>query len=207
MKYLIVGLGNIGDEYQDTRHNMGFMALDAFAGASNAVFMDKRYGSICTIKYRGRSFILLKPSTFVNLSGHAVSYWMKKENILPENLLVIADDVALPLGSIRMRAKGSDGGHNGLAHINAILSTSDYTRIRIGIGNSFRKGSQIKYVLGKMTGEEKKFIDTRLSIVIEMIKSFGTAGTELTMTAFNKAGKLVPPRGDGIDTAPGSGKN
>jgi PTH1 family peptidyl-tRNA hydrolase len=207
MKYLIIGLGNIGDEYQDTRHNMGFMALDAFARASDAVFMDKRYGSLCTIKFKGRSFTLLKPSTFMNLSGHAVSYWMKKENIPLENLLVIADDVALPLGSIRMRAKGSDGGHNGLAHINAILSTSDYARIRIGIGNSFRKGSQINYVLGKMTREEKEFIDIRLSIVIEMIKSFGTAGTELTMTAFNKAGKLVQPAGDGPDPAPGSGKN
>ncbi len=190
MKYLIVGLGNIGDGYADTRHNIGFTVLDAMAKASNTSFKDKRYGFICSLKYKGREFILLKPSTFMNLSGNAVRYWMKKEKIPVENLLVIVDDIALPLGSIRMRPKGNDGGHNGLAHINTILSTNEYTRIRIGIGNNYRKGSQVNYVLGTWTGEEKKFLDERISIVIDMIKSFGTAGTELTMTTFNKAGKL-----------------
>lgn len=190
MKYLIVGLGNIGEEYIDTRHNIGFSILDAFADESGASFSDRRYGSVCETKYKGRTFVLLKPSTFMNLSGNAVSYWLKKEKIPVENLLVIVDDIALPLGSIRMKPKGSDGGHNGLAHINAILSTSEYPRIRVGIGNGFRKGSQVNYVLGKWGAEEKKFIDERIRIVTGMIRSFGTVGTELTMTAFNRTSKL-----------------
>jgi peptidyl-tRNA hydrolase, PTH1 family len=193
MKFLIVGLGNIGEGYKDTRHNIGFTVLDAMAMASNISFSDKRYGSICKISYKGRDLILLKPSTFMNLSGNSVSYWLKKENIPLENLLVIVDDLALPLGSIRLRSKGSDGGHNGLAHINSTLGTNEYARIRIGIGSSFRKGKQINYVLGKLDQEERKFMDERISIVIDMIKSFAFAGTELTMTAFNKVGKIVPP--------------
>jgi PTH1 family peptidyl-tRNA hydrolase len=195
MKYLIVGLGNIGDEYSDTRHNIGFMVLDALATASNTIFNDKRYGDVCSFKYRGRELLLLKPSTFMNLSGNAVRYWMKKEKIPIENLLVIVDDIAIPLGSIRMRPKGSDGGHNGLAHISSVLSTSEYARIRIGIGNGFPKGSQVNYVLGRWNNQEKKFLEERISIVIEMIKSFTISGTELTMTTFNKAGK-IPPAGD-----------
>jgi PTH1 family peptidyl-tRNA hydrolase len=131
----------------------------------------------------------------MNLSGNAVRYWLKKQNIPVENLLVIVDDIALPPGSIRMRPKGSDGGHNGLAHISNILATNEYARIRIGIGNSFRKGTQVNYVLGPWDAEEKKFLNTRIEIVIEMIKSFATAGTELTMTAFNKAGKIPPDEG------------
>jgi PTH1 family peptidyl-tRNA hydrolase len=194
MKYLIVGLGNIGEGYKDTRHNIGFTVLDAMALASNISFTDKRYGAISELKYKGRNLILLKPSTYMNLSGNAVSYWLKKENILPGNMLVIVDDIALPLGSIRMRSRGSDGGHNGLAHINATLSTNEYPRIRIGIGNSFRKGSQVDFVLGKWDQEEKKFMEERTAIVIEMIKSFTFAGVELTMTAFNKAGKVQPPQ-------------
>jgi PTH1 family peptidyl-tRNA hydrolase len=190
MKYLIVGLGNIGDEYSDTRHNIGFTVLDAMAKASNTAFKDKRYGFVCSVKYKGRDFVLLKPSTFMNLSGNAVRYWMNKENIPVENLLVIVDDIAIPLGSFRMRPKGSDGGHNGLAHINSILSTDQYARIRIGIGNNFRRGSQVNYVLGTWDDEEKKILSERIPVVIEMIRSFGTAGTELTMTAFNKKGKL-----------------
>ncbi len=193
MKYLIVGLGNIGEGYKDTRHNIGFTVLDAMALASNTSFTDKRYGAVCKISYKGRDLILLKPSTFMNLSGNAVSYWLKKENIPLENMLVIVDDLALPLGSIRMRSKGSDGGHNGLAHINSILGTNEYARIRIGIGNSFRKGAQINFVLGKLDPAEKKFMDERISIVIDMIKSFAFSGVELTMTAFNKVGKIVPP--------------
>jgi peptidyl-tRNA hydrolase, PTH1 family len=193
MKYLIVGLGNIGEGYNDTRHNIGFTVLDAMAMASNTSFTDKRYGGICKIKYKGRDLILLKPSTYVNLSGNAVNYWLKKENIPLENMLVIVDDIALPLGSIRMRSKGSDGGHNGLAHINTTLATNEYTRIRIGVGNSFRKGAQVDFVLGKLDPEEKKFMEVRISIVIDMIKSFAFAGTELTMTAFNKVGKVLTP--------------
>jgi peptidyl-tRNA hydrolase, PTH1 family len=193
MKYLIVGLGNIGEEYKDTRHNIGFTVLDAMAQASNSAFKDKRYGAICEISYKGRDLILLKPSTFMNLSGNAVDYWMKKEHIPTENLLIIVDDIALPLGSIRMRHKGSDGGHNGLAHITTILGTDEYPRIRFGIGNSFNKGSQINFVLGKWSPEDKMIIGERILIVIDMIKSFAFAGTELTMTAFNKAGKMPPP--------------
>ncbi len=193
MKYLIVGLGNIGDEYKDTRHNIGFTVLDAMALASKTSFTDRRYGALCKVKYKGRDLILLKPSTFMNLSGNAVHYWLKKENIPIENMLVIVDDIALPLGGIRMRPKGSDGGHNGLAHISNVLSTNDYARIRIGIGNSFRKGSQVNYVLGNWGPEEKIFMEERTGIVIEMIKSFAYAGLELTMTSFNKAGKVIPP--------------
>jgi peptidyl-tRNA hydrolase, PTH1 family len=196
MKYLIVGLGNIGDEYKDTRHNIGFTVLDAMAAASNTSFMDKRYGAVSRLKYKGRDLILLKPSTYMNLSGNAVNYWLKKENIPVENMLVIVDDLALPLGSIRMRHKGSDGGHNGLAHINSVLATDEYPRIRFGIGNGFRKGSQIDYVLGTWNKEEKKVLEERISLVVEMIRSFVFAGTELTMTAFNKPGKMPPPATD-----------
>ena len=192
MKYLIVGLGNIGEGYQDTRHNIGFTVLDTMAVASNISFTDKRYGAVCKLRYKGRDMFLLKPSTYMNLSGNAVSYWLKKENIPLENMLVIVDDIALPLGSIRMRSKGSDGGHNGLAHINTILSTNEYARIRIGIGNSFSKGGQINYVLGKWDPEEKKFMAERISIVIDMIRSFAFAGVELTMTTYNKVGKVPP---------------
>jgi PTH1 family peptidyl-tRNA hydrolase len=190
MKYLIVGLGNIGDGYADTRHNIGFTILDAMALASNISFNDKRYGAVCSSKFKGRELILLKPSTYMNLSGNAVRYWLNKEKIPIENLLVIVDDLALPTGSIRMRHKGGDGGHNGLAHINSILSTNEYARIRVGIGNNFRKGSQVDYVLDTWTKEEKSLLKDRIMIVVEMIRSFATMGAELTMTAFNKAGKM-----------------
>lgn len=192
MKYLIAGLGNIGDEYAGTRHNIGFMVLDAMAVASNSCFTDRRYGHICSVKFKGREFILLKPSTYMNLSGNAVRYWLNKEKIEADKLLVIVDDLALPLGSIRMRPGGSDGGHNGLAHISSVLGTDQYARIRVGIGNGFRKGSQVKFVLGSWSQEEKKFLEKRIELVIEMIRSFGTIGTELTMTTFNKAGKITP---------------
>jgi PTH1 family peptidyl-tRNA hydrolase len=197
MKFLIVGLGNIGDEYSDTRHNIGFNVLNAFANESGVAFSDKRYGSVCEIKYKGRIFLLLKPSTYMNLSGHAVSYWLKKGKIAVENLLVIVDDIALPLGSIRMKPKGSAGGHNGLSHINTILATSDYARIRIGIGNGYKRGNQVNYVLSKWSPQEKKFLDERISVVIEMIKSFGIIGTDLTMTAFNRSLKAQPPQEEG----------
>jgi PTH1 family peptidyl-tRNA hydrolase len=174
MKFLIVGLGNIGEGYKDTRHNIGFTVLDAMAMASNISFTDKRYGAISRMKYKGRELILLKPSTFMNLSGNAVDYWLKKENIALENMLVIVDDLALPSGSI-------------------IMATHEYPRIRIGIGNRFRKGAQIDYVLGAWDPDEKEFMEKRVAIVIDMIKSFVFAGLERTMTAFNKAGKVLPP--------------
>lgn len=191
MKYLIVGLGNRGSEYADTRHNTGFMVLDLMAGTMKASFSDRRYGEVCEVKHKGRIFILLKPSTYMNLSGNAVRYWMKKEKVPIENLLVIVDDIALPTGSFRMRPGGSDGGHNGLAHINAILGTDRYARIRIGIGSSFSRGSQVNFVLGKWSPEERKIIDERISIVMDMVLTFGTSGIELAMTRFNKAGKEV----------------
>ncbi len=197
MKYLIVGLGNIGEEYQNTRHNIGFRVLDALAVASNAVFTDQRYGAVCSFRYKGRVFVLLKPSTYMNLSGHAVSYWLKKEKVPVENMLVIVDDLALPLGNIRMRPKGSEGGHNGLGHINEILGTNEYPRIRIGIGNDFEKGGQKNWVLGTWTPEEEAILDERIVIVTEMIRSFGTIGTGLTMTKFNKAGKMKQPGKEG----------
>lgn len=193
MKYLIAGLGNTGDGYKETRHNIGFTILDTMAVASNISFTDKRYGAVCHTRYKGRELILLKPSTFMNLSGNAINYWMKKENIPVENVLVLVDDIALPLGSIRMRPKGSDGGHNGLAHISEILGTHDYPRIRFGIGDSFRRGSQIDFVLGTWDEEEKKVIQERIPVAIEMIKSFAFAGLDRTMTAFNKEGKAGPP--------------
>ncbi len=185
MKYLITGLGNIGDEYQHTRHNIGFDVLDAFAKASNICFEDKRYGAVAEYKFKGRVFILLKPSTFMNLSGKAINYWLQKENIPFENFLVILDDLALPLGTLRIKPKGSDGGHNGLKSINEVLGRQDYTRVRFGIGNEFSKGYQVDFVLGKWTSDEKKILETRIPIAIDIIKSFGTIGTQLTMTQFS----------------------
>ncbi|HOF20815.1 MAG TPA: aminoacyl-tRNA hydrolase [Bacteroidales bacterium] len=201
MKYLVAGLGNVGDEYAGTRHNIGFMVLDAMARASGSLFSDCRYGFISPVKYKGRQLILLKPSTYMNLSGNAVRYWLKREKIELENLLVIVDDIALPLGSIRMRPKGSDGGHNGLAHISSVLGTNEYARIRVGIGNGFRKGSQVHHVLGRWKPGEEEFLKERIDIVIEMIKSFAVAGTELTMTAYNKMGKMPGKEADGNKTA------
>jgi len=186
MKYLIVGLGNIGDEYKNTRHNVGFQILDALTRASNIVFdVNKRYGAVAEYKFKGRSFILLKPSTYMNLSGNAVRYWMQKENVPIENLLIIVDDLALPLGAIRMRGKGSDAGHNGLKHINEVLGTNEYARVRFGIGDQFNKGQQVDYVLGEWSDEEVKILPDRIDKVVQIIKSFGTVGLQLTMTQFN----------------------
>ena len=200
MKYLIAGLGNIGDEYEDTRHNVGFMVLDALASASNTSFTDRRYGFVSELKYKGRTFVLLKPSTYMNRSGNAVNYWLKKENVPLENLLVIADDIALPAGSIRLRSKGSPGGHNGLASISEILGTDDYARLRIGIGNDFPRGRQVDYVLGRWTPEEQEILKPRIELAVDMVRSFGTIGCELTMTTFNKSGKTLPGNGKEGDT-------
>jgi PTH1 family peptidyl-tRNA hydrolase len=167
------------------------MVLDAAAAASNISFTDRRYGFISEMRHKNAAVVLLKPSTLMNRSGNAVRYWMQKEKIPPENLLVITDDIAIPTGSMRLRARGGDGGHNGLASISEILGTNDYARLRIGIGNNFGRGGQIDYVLGEWTEEELAVIVKRLSLSVEIIRSFVTAGCELTMTAFNKAGKLT----------------
>lgn len=185
MKYLIVGLGNIGNEYQDTRHNIGFTILDAFAKASNVFFTESRYGSICEVKIKGRTLILLKPSTFMNLSGNALRYWMQKENIDIENVLVVVDDLALPFGTLRVKPKGSDAGHNGLKNIQEILGHSNYARLRFGIGNDFTKGRQVEYVLGKWTKDQSEALPERAERCAEIIQSFCLAGTQLTMTQFN----------------------
>jgi len=185
MKYLIVGLGNIGNEYQDTRHNIGFTILDAFAKASNVFFTENRYGSTCEVKIKGRTLILLKPSTFMNLSGNAVRYWMQKENIEIENVLIVVDDLALPFGSLRLKPKGSDAGHNGLKNIQEILGHNNYARLRFGLGNDFSKGQQIAYVLGKWTNEQSDLLPERAERAVEIIRSFCLAGLELTMTQFN----------------------
>lgn len=185
MKYLIVGLGNIGDEYRETRHNIGFMVLDALAKASNIVFKDGRYGATTTLSVKGRQLILLKPSTYMNLSGNAVRYWMQQEKIPLENVLVVVDDLALPFGSLRLKGKGSDAGHNGLKHIAATLGTQNYVRLRFGIGNDFPKGAQVDYVLGNFDEEDRKQMPERLELAGEIIKSFCLAGLNLTMNQYN----------------------
>ncbi|CVI72481.1 MULTISPECIES: aminoacyl-tRNA hydrolase [unclassified Alistipes] len=186
MKYLIVGLGNIGAEYADTRHNAGFDVLDALAGASNISFAAARYGAVAELKYKGRTLVLLKPSTYMNLSGKAVRYWMDAEKIAPENLLVISDDIALPFGTLRMRTKGSSGGHNGLKNISELLGREDYARIRFGIGGNFARGQQIDYVLGTWTDEERKLLPERLKVFGDAVLSFAAIGAERTMNLFNK---------------------
>ena len=188
MKYLIVGLGNIGSEYEGTRHNIGFTVLDAFAKASNTVFADKRYGFIAETSVRGRKLILLKPSTYMNLSGNAVRYWMQQEKIPLENILIIVDDLALPVGTLRLKGQGSDGGHNGLKHIAATLGTTAYARLRFGIGSDFGKGHQVDFVLGSFDSEEQKIVDAQAETVGEIIKSFCFAGLARTMNQFNKRG-------------------
>jgi peptidyl-tRNA hydrolase, PTH1 family len=185
MKYLIIGLGNPGTEYEETRHNIGFKALDALAKASNVLFTPDRHGDIATLKFKGRTIILLKPSTFMNLSGKAVSYWMQKEKITLDRLLVITDDLALPFGTIRVRMKGSDGGHNGLKSIQETLGTNAYPRFRFGIGDEFSKGHQVNYVLSPWNEDELKAMPERLEKSCELIKSFTTIGLERTMNLFN----------------------
>ena len=185
VKHLIVGLGNIGADYAGTRHNIGFDVLDALAKASNTCFEEKRYGSIAVVKHKGRTLILLKPNTYVNLSGKAVNYWLQKEKIPVERLFVIADDLALPFEKQRLRAKGSDAGHNGLANINSIIGHNKYSRLRFGIGDEFRKGQQIDFVLGKWSDEENKIIKDRLAIACDAIKMFSTLGIDKAMNQYN----------------------
>ena len=185
-KYLIVGLGNIGDEYAGTRHNAGFMVLDAFAKASNIHFEDKRYGFVAETSIKGRKVILLKPSTFMNLSGNAVRYWMNKENIDLERLLVVVDDLALPLGALRLKPSGSNAGHNGLGNIQSVLGTDRYARLRVGIGNDFPRGMQIQWVLGRFDNEELDVLNPKIETAVDIIKSFVLAGIDITMNAYNK---------------------
>jgi peptidyl-tRNA hydrolase len=185
MKYLIVGLGNIGDEYNGTRHNIGFMVLDALAKASNIVFTDGRYGATSTLSIKGRQLILLKPSTYMNLSGNAVRYWMQKENIALENVLIVVDDLSLPFGTLRLKGKGSDAGHNGLKHIAATLGTQNYARLRFGIGNEFPRGGQIDFVLGHFDEDDMKSMNEHLQKADEIIKSFCLAGINITMNQYN----------------------
>ncbi len=198
MKYLITGLGNIGDEYRNTRHNVGFMVLDAAAAASGISFRDKRYGWVAEMRHKNALLILLKPSTLMNRSGNAVRYWMGREKIPVENLLVITDDLALPTGSIRLRAGGGTGGHNGLTSISEVLGTEQFARLRIGIAGNFPRGAQVSYVLGEWSSEEMAVIRRRLPLAVEMILSFATSGCELTMTAYNRKGKsLTDDTGEG----------
>jgi len=185
MKYLIVGLGNIGSEYTNTRHNIGFDILNVFSQSEDFSFEEKRYGSVATYRYKGRIFILLKPNTYMNLSGKAVQYWLQAEKIPVENLLVLVDDLALPFGTLRLKPKGSDAGHNGLKNIQAVLGHANYARLRFGLGDNYPKGRQIDFVLGEWSADEKAVLKDRIAIAIEMVKSFGTVGLQSTMTAFN----------------------
>lgn len=186
MKYLIAGLGNIGSEYQGTRHNIGFDVLDELAKQEGLQWENLRYGAIATFKYKGRTLILLKPSTYMNLSGKAIRYWMQQESIQLENLLVVVDDLALPLASIRMRQKGSDAGHNGLKNIQEIFGHNNYSRIRFGIGDNFSRGKQIDYVLGKWDSQELPELPQAIDLSIDMIKGFATIGPAATMNQYNK---------------------
>ncbi len=184
-KFLIVGLGNIGEKYHDTRHNIGFKILDEVVKNEDVSFSSAKLGQVASFKFKGRTFILLKPSTFMNLSGKAVKYWLTKEKVPIENLLVICDDLNLPFGSIRLKAKGSDGGHNGLKDIIAVLQTQKFARYRFGISAEFSKGRQSDYVLGKWNDDELQLLPERLKKSISLIKSFGTAGLNNTMNTFN----------------------
>ena len=184
-KFLIAGLGNIGEKYKNTRHNIGFKALDYIAKKEEILFKTQKLGDLTTFKFKGRTFILLKPNTYMNLSGKAVKYWMTKEKISLENILIINDDLNLPFGTLRMKPKGSDGGHNGLKDINVTLNTQQYARVRFGVGNKFAKGRQSDYVLDKWTNEELKIIPEKLEQIHRAVKLFGTAGIGNTMNILN----------------------
>ena len=185
MKYLIVGLGNPGEKYEHTRHNIGFEVLDAFAKEREASFEVAKLGELATAKWKGRTILLLKPSTFMNLSGKAVNYYLQKEKIPIERMMIVTDDIALPFGKLRMKGKGSDGGHNGLKHIQETLGTQKYARLRFGVGNDFHKGQQVDYVLGKWDIEETEHLKERLKVAQEFIKGFTTIGLQQTMSNWN----------------------
>jgi len=185
MKYLIAGLGNIGSEYVNTRHNVGFKVLDALAAEEALKFEDSRYGTVADFKYKGRLYKLLKPSTYMNLSGKAINYWLQKENIGVENLLIINDDLSLPFGKLRLKSGGSDGGHNGLKNIQVVLGHNQFARLRFGIGDNFSQGKQLNFVLGHWTPDEDAALPERINKSLEIIKSFGTIGIEKTMCLYN----------------------
>ena len=185
MKYLIVGLGNIGAEYENTRHNIGFKTLDALTRASNVVFSPNRLGDTAEVKHKGRKLILLKPSTYMNLSGKAVAYWMQAEKIPLERVLIVTDDLALPFGALRLKGKGSDGGHNGLKSINEVLGSQNYARLRFGVGNEFAKGKQVDYVLGEWNEEENDKLEERLDKCCQIIKAFTVNTLGRVMSDFN----------------------
>lgn len=184
-KFLIVGLGNIGDEYKNTRHNIGFKIIDAFADSLGVRFEDKRYGAVCKCRVKNAEMVLLKPSTYMNLSGQAVRYWLQQEKIPLENLFVLVDDLNIPFGTIRMRKQGSAGGHNGLKNIEQLLCTPNYARLRFGIGNEFNHGAQVNYVLGEWTAEENAAFPDRLTLTNDIIKSFCLQGIDRTMNQYN----------------------
>lgn len=185
MKFLVAGLGNIGPEYENTRHNIGFTILDALAMASSIRFVPDRLASVSELRFKGKTLILIKPTTFMNLSGKAVNYWLQAEKIPRENLLVVTDDLALPFGTLRLKGKGSDGGHNGLKDIQLTLGSDVYARLRFGVGSEFSKGKQVDYVLGKWTDDEAKLLTERVEKACEVIKSFAAAGLQNTMNQFN----------------------
>ncbi len=185
MKYLIVGLGNIGDEYVGTRHNSGFMVIDNLVGEAKAPYVLERHAYRAEVKHKGRTLVVIRPTTYMNLSGKAVQYWLQKEKIPQENMLVIVDDIALPLGKIRMKKQGSNGGHNGLANIEQMLGNANYCRLRIGVGNNFGQGHQVDYVLGKFTAEEQVQFDDVILKATEAIKAFVTLGADRAMNMYN----------------------
>ena len=184
-KFLIVGLGNIGSEYANTRHNIGFKILDYVANAEGISFQTQKLGDVAELKIKGRTLLLLKPNTYMNLSGKAVNYWLEKEKIEKENLLVITDDLNLAFGTIRIKTKGTDGGHNGLKNIQLLLNSSEYPRFRFGISDAFKKGKQVDYVLGEWDETEKEQLKERLALSAEIVKSFALAGLNTTMNTFN----------------------
>lgn len=185
MKYLIVGLGNIGSQYWGTRHNIGFRVVNRLVEDAGEQFTEQRYGAIARMRIKNKELVVLKPNTFMNLSGNAVRYWLQKENIPLENLLVIVDDLALPFGVLRLKPQGSDAGHNGLKNIQQILGTTTYNRLRFGIGNQFPRGGQIDYVLGLLDPEELEVMPDIIKRAVEIIKSFCLAGVQITMNQFN----------------------
>ena len=185
MKYLVVGLGNIGAEYEGTRHNAGFDVADKLVEGLGGTFTPDRYASKAEVRWKGRTLVVVKPSTYMNLSGKAVRYWMDKENIQRENLIVIVDDIAIPVGTLRIRAKGSDGGHNGLKNIDALCGGNNYARIRMGVGGDFPQGHQVDFVLGKLSAEERVEFDKMVDVAVAAIKDFATIGIERTMNYHN----------------------
>ena len=195
MKYLIAGLGNIGDEYDGTRHNIGFRVLDALAKASNTSFEDKRYGFVAHLRVKNAELVLLKPSTYMNLSGNAVRYWLQQEKIPLQNLLVVVDDLSLPVGAIRLKQNGSAGGHNGLRHIAQMLGTEAYNRLKFGIGNDFPRGTQVDFVLSRFNPEDEQKVEEKTPVAVDAIKAFALSGMQFAMCNYNRPHPGPPQRG------------